>query len=113
MELFCALLTGFFLWLFVYQWRRKSVAQLRRLAGDHWFTARSTVPRTQRGAFFIFLLLALLGQLVTAVSHPHLTLGSEFGLAGLSAIILFLGIPSNGEDSPGGARSRRLIWPWR
>jgi hypothetical protein len=33
MELLCALLTGFFLWLFLYHWRRSATARAREAAG--------------------------------------------------------------------------------
>jgi hypothetical protein len=33
MELFCALLTGFFLWLFLFHWHRTSLARAHEMAG--------------------------------------------------------------------------------
>ena len=96
MELSCSLLTGFFLWLFVYHWRRKSIARMRRLAGNHVFTAGSTVTRTLRWTFFVYLSLVLLVQLGDAILFPRLaqlTLSSDFGLAVLFAAVLMLGIP--------------------
>jgi hypothetical protein len=93
LELLCALLTGLFLWLLIYHWRWKSLARMRQVAGNHIFTAKSTVTRTLRWTFFTFVSLAFLAQLIEAVSRPHLVLGSEFSLAGLFALLLLLGIP--------------------
>jgi hypothetical protein len=93
-ELFCALLTGFFLWLLIYQWRRKSIARWRRVAGDHLCTAASTRGRQARWVFFVFFLLALLSNGYNAVSQPGFALGSQFGLAVTFALVLLLGIPT-------------------
>ncbi len=91
MELLCALLTGFFLWLLVYQWRRKSIARMRRLAGGHVFTAGSTVARTLR---WTFLALSCYPCLLLLASMSHVSnLGNQFGLAMIVAVILMLGIP--------------------
>jgi hypothetical protein len=92
MELLCALLTGFFLWLLVYQWRRKSIARWRQVAGELLCAAGSTRPR--RWTFFVCLSLALAGHTCNAISRGHPTLGSQFGLAGLFAVVLLLGIPA-------------------
>ncbi len=100
MELFCALLTGFFLWLFVYHWRRKSIERMRQLAGDLLFMAGSTRPRRVRWTLFIYLSVILLINVVGVLAGPllnaHVTfdLGGQCGLAVTFAAVLALGIPA-------------------
>ena len=94
MELLCALLTGFFLWLLVYQWRRKSITRWRHLAGGHLCTAESTRPRRVRWAFFAYFSFMLLGHVASAVFwHTRSNLESQFGVAGVFTLVLLLGIP--------------------
>jgi hypothetical protein len=99
-ELFCTLLTGFFLWLFVYQWRRKSIARWRQLAGELFCVAESTRPRRVRRAFFIYFSLFWLLNVVAALcavhvgAHVTFDLGNQCVLAVVFAVTLMLGIPA-------------------
>jgi hypothetical protein len=94
MELLCALLTGFFLWLLVYQWRRKSIARWRQVAGSLICVAKSTRPRRVRWAFFIYFSLILIAHICSAVVGNHLTFDSQLGVALVFTIVLLLGIPA-------------------
>lgn len=94
MELVCALLAGFFLWLLTYQWRRKSIVRWRQVAGGHLCTAESTRPRRVRWAFFAYFSFMLVGNIVSAMFwHTHSNLASQFGIAGVFTLVLLLGIP--------------------
>jgi hypothetical protein len=99
-ELFCTLLTGFFLWLFVYQWRRKSIARMDRLAGSLLCRARSFRTGRSRRVLFIWFSLALLWNVFGIVFgerlgiHVTVDLGSQCGLAVMFAVVLMLGIPA-------------------
>ena len=93
MELFCALLTGFFLWLFVYHWRRKSMARLRKLAGELVVKTEIARPWQWRLALFVYLLLCWLWSVDSAVVRDwgSTSLGFHFGIAVLFALVLILG----------------------
>jgi hypothetical protein len=93
MELLCTLLTGFSLWLLVFHWRRKSIAQVRQLAGELVYRAKSPRPRRMHWAWFVCLLLLLIPSLAAQLAGRH-TLVSEFSLALSLSVVLLLGIPA-------------------
>ena len=97
MELFCSLLTGFFLWLLLFQLRCKSIARVRQLAGNLVFAARSTRPRWVRWGFFIFFLFVLLNNIFDIIlsgHHVRFHLGGQFSFAAFVALVIWLGIPA-------------------
>jgi len=92
-ELFCALLMGFFLWLMVFHSRRKSINRLRQLAGNNVFQGKSACARRLHWAWFAILVVwVFLG--IAGHFAGRQTLGSQFGLALWFSIILLLGIPA-------------------
>lgn len=94
MELLCALLTGFFFWLLVYQWRRKSIARWREVAGEHLCTALNIRARWGRWVFLGYFGLALIGGIYNFFNLPHLALQLQWEVAVVFAVVLMLGIPA-------------------
>lgn len=93
MQLLCSLLTGFFLWLLIYQWRRKSIGRMRRLAGDLVFMTKTAHSRRWLWVLFGYVFVYFLCVVVSTLSTPHAILATQFALAGLFAVVLLLGIP--------------------
>ena len=85
---------------------------MRRLAGNHVFTAGSTIRRTLRWTFFIYLSFVLLCNVAGVLFNAHVNfdLGSQFGVAILFAVVLMLGNSADAEYRPGGARARGFVW---
>jgi len=69
MQLFCALLTGFFLWFLIFHWRRKSVARLRKLAGELVAKTKIARPWGWRLALFVCFLICLLSNVGSALTR--------------------------------------------
>jgi hypothetical protein len=92
MQLFCSLLTGFFLWLLIFHWRRKSIARLRKLAGDLVVKTKSGRPWKWRLTLLAFLLVGLLSNVGSALMHGRglNAIGFYFGNAVVFALILIL-----------------------
>jgi hypothetical protein len=93
MQLLCSLLTGFFIWLFVFQWKCKSIERLRAIAGNVVYSAKSDRSNGWRWVLFAFFLFGLISNVVTALPRSYIPLGSQFGLAVLFSLVLMVGMP--------------------
>jgi hypothetical protein len=73
MELFTALLTGFFFWLLVFHWYRRASARQREQTGALLFQAKSAIPawRRHRWALVlsVYMLLMLLIDIGNILQH--------------------------------------------
>ena len=70
-ELLCSLLTGFFLWLLIYQWRRKSLARTDRLAGSLLCRAGSIRLSPARWVLFIWFFIVVLWNVLVIIFGPQ------------------------------------------
>jgi hypothetical protein len=92
-ELFCALLTGFFLWLLIYHWRWKSIGRMRRLAGDLVFTTKTAHSRRWLWVLLAFVLVYPLCFVASTLSAAHIPVATQFVVAAWFAGVLLLGVP--------------------
>jgi hypothetical protein len=94
MELFCSLLTGFFLWLLVFQWRHKSVARLHAMTGRIEYSVKTIRSSQWHWILLVFFLFSLISNIVTALRSSYIPLESHFGFTLLFALVLLIGVPA-------------------
>jgi hypothetical protein len=93
MELLCSLLTGFFFWLLVFHWRRRSIARMRRLAGKLLCSAESARTRWVRWAIFAYFAIGLFWNVIGVILGRSFVLADQFSCAAVFAVVLMLGLP--------------------
>jgi hypothetical protein len=108
MELFCALLTGFFLWLFSFHWERSSLARAREAAGALLIEGPAMYDwvRTTRGRrwpYFVALVLFL--YLLDWLSLPS----ADVLAACLTGCLLTIVVPPFCNNAPLELREHGVI----
>jgi hypothetical protein len=109
MELFIALLTGFFFWLLVFHWYRRASARGREQAGALLFRATSAIPAMRRHrwalvlSIYMFLMLLIdIGNIIGSVAeHPEQQLlpwESFFDVAVRFLAVLLFTVPLGRTD---------------
>jgi hypothetical protein len=112
MELLCALLTGFFLWLFLFHWRRAALARARGVAGALLIEVK-VGRRWLRGdrlwqRLFVASMLVLLILLVWLRASVG-TLFDDFMIAYILAFILLTAFPPFRGDAPLELREHGIV----
>ena len=112
MELFCALLTGFFLWLFLFHWHHSALARAREVAGELLINVRHTRYVVQAGrpgrlgflrSFLgLFVVVLLVETFLRAIWLDVL-------VAGIVCILLELAFPGFRKNAPLELRERGVI----
>jgi len=98
MELFCALLTGFFLWLFLFHWHHAALARAREVAGALLIEVRVAGEAARRARWetirSTLFTLAIFLLLCPAVFRDSRTLHFDFFVACLLCCFLEMVFPS-------------------
>jgi len=94
MQLFFALLAGFFLWLFVFLWNRNCLIRLRAVAGKVEFTVKRTRKSPWNWILLVFFCACLIILCTIALTTSNIGLGTQSGFSILFAWVLILSIPS-------------------
>jgi hypothetical protein len=114
MELFCALLTGFFLWLFLFHWRYSARERARRLAGALLIERRPTdrvvhKTRQMRIVYSALTLLAFLWLWYFVIRRSSWTFQFDIIVAVFSFAILKELFPSFRRDAPVELRENGVV----
>jgi hypothetical protein len=99
MELFYSFLTGFFVWLLLFQSKRRSTTRLRAMAGKVVYSVKSDRSRGWCWALFVLFLLFLIHDVITALKNSDIPLESQFVLAALFFLVLMIGIPAGIDNA--------------
>ena len=120
MELFCALLTGFFLWLFFFHSRRSTLGRARDAAGALLIEVKPTRRAVQAARSWLIwsaglMFLALFFIICLQFWHTHDARGlSQDFLVGICLFNFFQAVfPSYRSDAPLELRQRGVVRPAR
>jgi hypothetical protein len=116
-ELFCALLTGFFLWLFLYHWHHAALARAREIAGALLIEvpAAQQLAKTTREQRTVAIGASLLLAIAFVFLFPWSQIAalglfsSDIMVACLALCLLQLAFPPFRKDAPLELRERGVV----
>ena len=115
MELFCALLTGFFLWLFLFHWHRAALARAREMGGQLLIEMKAS-QKVRRKAWGQRTLLIATGLMFLWIlyllcrSSPFRSIfDQDVVIACFFFNVLQVAFPVNRRDSPLEFRERGVV----